>query len=197
MPHKDLEFYFDVGSPASYLAWTQVPRIARETGATVHYRPMLLGGVFQATGNRSPMEVPLKSHWMKNDLARFAQRYGVPYRHNPHFPINTLMLMRVAIGLQMRQPDKLLPYGDAVYRAIWAEGRDMNDPAEVGAVLQHAGFDARGLLALTQDAEVKEQLKAVTQAAVARGVFGAPTFFVGDQMFWGQDRLDFVKEALQ
>lgn len=198
MPHdKDLEFYFDVGSPASYLAWTQVPRIARETGAAVHYKPMLLGGVFQATGNRSPMEVAPKSEWMKGDLARFAQRYGVPYRHNPHFPINTLTLMRGAIGLQMRQPDQLLPYVDAVYRAIWADARNMNDPAEVGAVLQQAGFDARALLALTQDPEVKDQLKAVTQAAVARGVFGAPTFFVGDQMFWGQDRLDFVKEALQ
>lgn len=197
MAHKDLEFYFDVGSPASYLAWTQVPRIARETGAAVHYKPMLLGGVFQATGNRSPMEVPHKRDWMKDDLARFARRYGVPYRHNPHFPINTLTLMRGAVGLQMREPDKLVPYGDAVYRAIWAEGRNMNDPAEVGAVLQQAGFDARALLALTQEPEVKEQLKAVTQAAVARGVFGAPTFFVGDQMFWGQDRLDFVKEALQ
>jgi len=197
MDKKDLEFYFDVGSPASYLAWTQVPRLARETGATVRYQPMLLGGVFQATGNRSPMEVASKSAWMKDDLARFARRYGVPYRHNPHFPINTLTLMRGAVGLQMREPDRLVPYGDAVYRALWAEGRDMGDPAEVGAVLQQAGFDARALLALTQEPEVKERLKAVTQAAVARGVFGAPTFFVGDQMFWGQDRLDFVKEALQ
>lgn len=194
---KDLDFYFDVGSPAAYLAWTQVPRLARETGATVHYKPMLLGGVFQATGNRSPMEVPLKSRWMNEDLARFARRYGVEFRHNPHFPINTLTLMRGALGLQMRQSERLVPYGDAMYRAIWVEGRNMNDPAEVGAALQQAGFDPRELLALTQDAQVKDNLKAVTQEAVARGVFGAPTFFVGDQMFWGQDRLDFVKEALQ
>jgi len=194
---KDLDFYFDVGSPASYLAWTQVPRLARETGATVHYRPMLLGGVFQATGNHSPMEVPLKSRWMKDDLGRFARRYGVEYRHNPHFPINTLMLMRAAMGLQMHEPQRLVPYGDAVYRAIWVDARNMNDPAEVGAVLSQAGFDPGALLALTQDPEVKDQLKSATQAAVARGVFGAPTFFVGGQMFWGQDRLDFVKEALQ
>jgi 2-hydroxychromene-2-carboxylate isomerase len=194
---KDLDFYFDVGSPAAYLAWTQLPRLARETGATVHYKPMLLGGVFQATGNRSPMEVPPKSRWMNEDLARHARRYGVAFRHNPHFPINTLMLMRGALGLQMRQPDKLVPYGDAIFRAIWVEGRNMNDPGEVGAALQQAGFDPQALLALTQDGEVKENLKAVTQAAVARGVFGAPTFFVGDQMFWGQDRIDFVKEALQ
>lgn len=194
---KDLEFYFDVGSPAAYLAWTQVPRLARETGATVHYRPFLLGGVFQATGNRSPMEVPAKSKWMTVDLQRFAARYGVPYRHNPHFPINTLALMRAALGLQMRQPGRLPAFGDAVYQAIWVDGRNMNDPAEVGRVLQEAGFDPQAVLALTQDPEVKDQLKAVTQQAVARGVFGAPTFFVGDQMFWGQDRIDFVREALQ
>jgi len=194
---KELEFYFDVGSPAAYLAWTQLPKLARETGAAVHYRPMLLGGVFQATGNRSPMEVPAKSRWMREDLARWARRYGVEYRHNPHFPINTLTLMRGALGLQMRQPDRLIPYVDAVFRAIWVEERNMNDAAEVGAVLQRAGFDPQQLLALTQDAEVKERLKAVTQQAVDRGVFGAPTFFVGEHMFWGQDRLDFVKEALQ
>jgi 2-hydroxychromene-2-carboxylate isomerase len=193
---KDLEFYFDVGSPAAYLAWTQMPRLAAETGAAVHYRPFLLGGVFQATGNRSPMEVPAKSRFMHDDLARFAARYGVAYRHNPHFPINTLMLMRGAIGLQMHQPDRLLPYGDAMYRAIWVEGRNMNDAAEVGAVLQQAGFEPQALLTLTQDPAVKERLKAVTQEAVARGVFGAPSFFVGDTLYWGQDRLDFVKAAL-
>jgi 2-hydroxychromene-2-carboxylate isomerase len=193
---KEFDFYFDVGSPAAYLAWTQVPKLARETGATVHYMPFLLGGVFQATGNRSPMEVPAKSAWMNEDLARFAQRYGVPFRHNPHFPINTLMLMRGALGLQMREPARLLPYGDAVFRAIWVDGRNMNDPATVAGVLQEAGFDPPQLLALTQDPLVKDHLKTVTQDAVGRGVFGAPTFFVGDRMFWGQDRMEFVREAL-
>jgi 2-hydroxychromene-2-carboxylate isomerase len=197
MANKEVDFYFDVGSPAAYIAWTQVPKLARETGATVHYKPMLLGGVFHATGNRSPTEVPAKSVWLKEDLTRFARRYGVPYTHNEHSPINTLTLMRGALGLQMREPEKLVPYGDAMYRAIWAEGRDMNDPAVVGKVLHEAGFDPQALLALTQEPEVKDNLKAVTQAAVARGIFGAPTFFVGDQMFWGQDRIDFVKEALQ
>lgn len=193
---KDLDFYFDVGSPAAYLAWTQVPGLARETGATVHYRPFLLGGVFQATGNRSPMEVPAKSRWMHVDLQRFAARYGVPFRLNPHFPINTLTLMRAALGLQLRLAHRLLPFGDAIYQAIWVDGRNLNEPAEAGRVLQQAGFDPQAVLALAQDPEVKEQLKAATQQAVARGVFGAPTFFVGDQMFWGQDRIDFVKEAL-
>jgi 2-hydroxychromene-2-carboxylate isomerase len=194
---KAVEFYFDVGSPAAYLAWTQLPRIARDAGAEIEYRPFLLGGVFQATGNRSPMEVPAKGQYMQDDLQRFARRYGVPFAHNPHFPINTLTLMRGAIGLQMREPARMVPYVDAVYRAIWVEGKNMNDPATVGKALQQAGFAPEQLLALASDPAVKDHLKAETQEAVARGVFGAPTFFVGQDMFWGQDRLDFVKERLQ
>jgi 2-hydroxychromene-2-carboxylate isomerase len=193
---RAIEFYFDVGSPAAYLAWTQLPTIARDAGWEIEYRPMLLGGVFQATGNRSPMEVAAKGQYMQDDLQRFARRYGVEFRHNPHFPINTLLLMRGALGLQMREEARMVPYVDAIFRAIWVEGRNMNDPATVGAVLQRAGFDPEKLLALAAEPGVKDQLKVVTQEAVARGVFGAPTFFVGDQMFWGQDRLDFVKEAL-
>lgn len=194
---RAVEFYFDVGSPAAYLAWTQLPQIARAAGSEVVYRPFLLGGVFQATGNRSPMEVPAKGKYMQGDLQRFARRYRVPFRHNPHFPINTLTLMRMVLGLQMRETERMRPFVDAVFRAIWADGRNMNEPATVGAVLQQAGFDAEQLLALASDPAVKDQLKAATQDAVARGVFGAPTFFVGDQMFWGQDRMDFVKEELQ
>lgn len=193
---KTLEFYFDFGSPAACLAWTQVPALVRETGATLQMRPFLLGGVFQGTGNQSPMAVPAKGTYVMKDLQRFARRYGVPLQSNPHFPINTLLLMRGAVGLQMREPERLVPYGDAMYRAIWADARNLNDPAEVGAVLVAAGFDPQALLALAAEAEVKERLKTVTQEAVARGVFGAPTFFVGDEMFWGQDRLDFVREAL-
>jgi 2-hydroxychromene-2-carboxylate isomerase len=194
---REVEFYFDVGSPAAYLAWTQLPRIAEEAGAGIVYKPFLLGGVFQATGNRSPMEVPAKGKYVQADLERFAKRYGVPFRHNPHFPINTLTLMRVAVGLQLREPQKMRPYVDAVYRAIWVDQQDMNDPATVGAVLQQAGFVPQELLALAAQPEVKEQLKAVTQEAVGRGVFGAPAFFVGGHLFWGQDRLDFVNEELR
>lgn len=193
---KQVEFYFDVGSPAAYLAWTQLPRIAQEAGAEIVYRPFLLGGAFQATGNKSPMEVPAKGSYMLEDLKRFARRYGVPFEHNPHFPINTLTLMRGAVGLQLREPARVVPYVDAVFRAIWVEGRNMGDPATVGAVLQAAGFDAGQLLALAAEPEVKERLKTTTQEAVARGVFGAPSFFVEGALYWGQDRLDFVREAL-
>jgi 2-hydroxychromene-2-carboxylate isomerase len=194
---KAVEFYFDVGSPAAYLAWTQLPQVVQDARGEIEYRPFLLGGVFHATGNRSPTEVPAKGQYLLDDLQRFARRYGVPFRHNPHFPLNTPTLMRGAMGLQMREPARMVPYVDAIYRAIWVDAKNMNDPATVGAVLQQAGFDAGKLLALAADPAVKDQLKATTQDAVARGVFGAPTFFVNNQMFWGQDRLDFVKEALQ
>ena len=194
---KTVEFYFDVGSPAAYLAFLRLPDICKAARATLDFKPMLLGGVFQATGNQSPMTVPAKGRYMVDDLERFARRHQLPFRHNPYFPINTLTLMRVATGLQLRDPARLLPYLEAVYRAIWAEGRDMNDPAVVAAVLQGAGLDATALLALAGDPEVKERLKVATQEAVGRGVFGAPTFFVDGQMYWGQDRLDFVQEALE
>ena len=194
---KNLEFYFDFGSPASYLAYTQLPALCRDTGATPVYQPMLLGGVFQATGNHSPATIPAKGAYTFTDFDRFAQRYGVPLRQNPFFPINTLMLMRGAAGLQLREPARFEPYMAAVFRAIWVDAQNLNDPATVASVLQAAGFDAAALRALTQEPEVKDRLKALTQEAIDRGVFGAPTFFAGGQMFWGQDRLDFVKEALQ
>lgn len=194
---KQFEFWFDFGSPASYLAWTQIPAIEKDTGATAQYRPMLLGGVFQATGNQSPATIPAKGRYTFDDFDRFARRYGVALNRNPHFPINTLMLMRGAVGLQQREPARFMAYCDAVFRAIWVDAQNLNDPATVGQVLHQAGFDPQALLALTQDAQVKDQLKTVTQEAIDRGIFGAPTFFVGNQMFWGQDRIDFVKEALK
>jgi 2-hydroxychromene-2-carboxylate isomerase len=168
-PARTIEFLFDFGSPTTYLAHTQLPRIARETGARVDYVPMLLGGVFKATGNQSPVMVPAKGRWMGDDLVRFAQRYRVPFKFNPHFPINTLTLMRGAVALQMRQPDRFMTYVDVVFRAMWVEPVNLGDPAVLA--------------------------KTLGAAAVTRGVFGAPTFFVGDQMHFGQDRLDFVHEA--
>jgi 2-hydroxychromene-2-carboxylate isomerase len=193
---KTVEFYFDFGSPAAYLAYTQLPHVCADTGATLVYKPMLLGGVFQATGNRSPAEIPAKRPYMNIDLQRFARRYGVPFMHNPHFPINTLLLMRGATGMQMHLPLRFADYVAAVYQAMWVDGRNMNDAAIVGGVLQAASFDPAAVLALAGQQDVKDRLKADTQEAVARGVFGAPTMFVGDQMFWGQDRLDFVREEL-
>ena len=193
---QTVDFYFDFGSPAAYLAWTQLPQICADTGAQLVWKPMLLGGVFQATGNRAPMTVPLKGSYLFVDLARFARRYGVALNFNPNFPINTLTLMRAAVGLQLRQDTRFEGYCAAMFRSIWVDAQNMNDPGTVASVLTQAGFDPAALLALSVEPAVKEQLKAVTEAAVQRGVFGAPTFFVAEQMFWGQDRLDFVRDAL-
>lgn len=195
MNDKTIEFYFDFGSPTTYLAHTQLPRIAAETGAALVYRPMLLGGVFKATGNASPVTVPAKGRWMGQDIARWARRYGVPFAFNPHFPINTLMLMRGAIGVQMKQPDHFTRYVDAVFHAMWVQPRNLGDAAELASVLAPLGLSAEAFMALASDAEVKAALVAATEAAVARGVFGAPTCFVGAQMHFGQDRLDFVRAA--
>lgn len=194
---KTLEFFFDVGSPTSYLAHTQLPRIAAETGAALTLRPLLLGGVFKATGNSSPVTIPAKGRWMLQDLQRWARRWDVPFAFNPHFPVNTLTLMRGAAGLQLRQPQDLVRYVDAVFHAMWVQPRNLGEPAELAAVLAAAGFDPAALQALVADPEVKATLAATTEEAVARGAFGAPTVFVGDALFFGQDRLDFVREALQ
>jgi 2-hydroxychromene-2-carboxylate isomerase len=191
---KRLEFFFDFGSPTTYLAHTQMPVLAKRTGAEIAYRPMLLGGVFKATGNQSPALLAAKSKWMDGDLKAFARRYGVPYERNPWFPVNTMMLMRGAIAMQ--KENRLAPYADAIFRAMWVEPQNMNDPQVVGAVLAKAGFEPKAMLAAIEDQSVKDALRANTEEAVSRGAFGAPTFFVGDKMFFGQDRLDFVEEAL-
>ncbi|WP_430397908.1 2-hydroxychromene-2-carboxylate isomerase [Ferrovibrio sp.] len=191
---KQVEFLFDYGSPTCYLAYTQLPALAAKHGAEIVWKPILLGGVHKATGNRSPVEVPAKGAWMFQDLQRFAKRYGVPFKMNTHFPINTLLLMRGAVAMQ--REGRLLPYSDAIFKAMWVDGLNLNDPQVIGAVLHKAGFDPQALLSAANDEAVKQQLKSETEAAVARGVFGAPVFFVGEAMFFGQDRLDFVAEEL-
>ena len=193
---KCVEFYFDLGSPATYLAYTQLPSICEQTASQLIYQPMLLGGVFKATGNASPATIAAKGRYMFQDLQRYARRYGVAFALNPHFPINTLLLMRAVTGMQMRHPERFIAFIDCLFRALWVEGRNLNDPATVAAVLSEHGFDPQAVLALTVDDEVKAALKDKTEHAIARGVFGAPSLFVGDQLFFGQDRLDFVREAL-
>jgi 2-hydroxychromene-2-carboxylate isomerase len=194
---KTVEFYFDLGSPATYLAYTQLPKICEQTDSQLVYVPILLGGVFKATGNASPATVPAKGRYMFIDLDRYAKRYGVPLKINPHFPINTLVLMRAVTGMQMRHPERFAAFVDCLFKALWIEGRNLNDPATVGAVLSENGFDPQEILALSADEDVKSALKDTTEKAVQRGVFGAPSMFVGEQLFFGQDRLDFVIEALR
>ncbi|MGY4818402.1 2-hydroxychromene-2-carboxylate isomerase [Pseudomonas chlororaphis subsp. piscium] len=193
---KTVEFFFDLGSPTSYLAYTQLPKICAQTGSQLIYQPMLLGGVFKATGNASPISVPAKGRYTLQDLARYARRYEVPLAFNPHFPINTLLLMRAVTGMQLRHPQRFIAFIDCLFRALWVEKRNLNDQATVAAVLSEGGFDPLEVLALTNDEEVKNALKDKTEQALQRGVFGAPSMFVDNQLFFGQDRLDFVLEAL-
>jgi len=192
-----VEFWFDVGSPYSYLAYRALPALAADAGATIAWRPMLLGGVFKATGNHSPIDIAAKGRWTLLDLQRWASRDGATLNISPHFPFNTLTLMRAAAGLQMTDEPAFQRFLRAVFDAIWSDARNVGEPAELAAVLQAAGFEPQQLLALANDPAAKDKLKQDTEQAVARGVFGAPTFFVGDDMFWGRDRLEFVAAALR
>ena len=192
---RTLEFYFDYGSPYSYLADTQVEAIAQRAGAALVRKPMLLGGVFKATGNHSPVELPQQSAWSGFDMPMWARHYGVPFQRNPFFPVNTLALMRGAAAAQI--DGSFERYHPAVFKAMWVEGRNLNDMKEVAAVLSSAGLDAGKFGARIQDQDVKDRLKATTEEAVARGVFGAPTCFVDKMMFFGNDRLPFVEMALK
>lgn len=191
---KTVEFCFDVGSPTAYLAYRRLPALVERTGASVRYTPMLLGGVFKATGNASPVMVPAKGAYMGVDMARFAKRFGISLNMNPYFPINTITLMRIAAGLE--GDPRFGAYVEAVYDAMWRRRKNMGDVEVARAVLDEAGLDGAALLALAETQAAKDRLKANTETAIARGVFGAPTFFVDGEMFFGQDRLDWVEEAL-
>jgi 2-hydroxychromene-2-carboxylate isomerase len=190
-----VEFYFDHGSPFSYVAHQRLPEILRRTGATVIYRIMLLGGVFQLTANRSPAADPVKWPNAQRDLARFVRKYQVPFQRNPHFPVNTLKLMRGAVVAE--KEGFLSRYVDVAFAGMWCHGLKLDDDAVLAQLLRDSGLDDRLVLNRIGDERIKAKLKAYTEAAVKRGVFGAPTFFVNDEMFFGQDRLDFVEEALQ
>jgi 2-hydroxychromene-2-carboxylate isomerase len=193
---KTIEFYFDFGSPTAYLAHKRLQQLKAEYGCTIDYKPVLLGGLFKASGNMSPVTVPAKGKYMmKYDLPRFAKLYQVPLGGNSHFPINTLNLMRGAIAALGQ--DYFDTYLDAVYNAIWVNGENMGDLEVVTKVLAAAGLDAQQIIASTQDPEVKAGLISNTEAAVERGCFGAPTMFVDGDMFFGQDRMQFIEMTLQ
>jgi 2-hydroxychromene-2-carboxylate isomerase len=191
---KTVEFFYDFTSPTAYLAWTRLPAITERTGATIKYRPMFLGGVMQATGNRPPGTLPQKGKWMAEDLVRWARRFNTPFKSNPHFPMMTLMVQRAAQEWVDR-PD-FDRYLAAIFTAAWRDQKNIADKAVLTEVVTTAGFSPEEFFAATENPANKEKLKATTDEAVARGVFGAPTFFVDGEMHFGQDRLDFVEEAL-
>ena len=193
---KSVDFYFDVGSPTTYLAHNRLKQLKLEYGCSIIYHPVLLGGLFKASGNSSPVTVPAKGRYMMmEDLPRFAKLYNVSLNNNPHFPINTLNLMRGAVSaLNEAYFDT---YIDTIFNAIWVESRNMADIDTVIEVLSVAGLDAKAILEATQKPEVKQKLISNTEQAVERGLFGAPTMFVDGEMFFGQDRLQFVEAALK
>ena len=194
-----VEFHFDFGSPNAYLAHLVIPQIERRTGATFAYVPVLLGGVFKLTNNRSPAEilpgVKNKMEYAQLETQRFIRQHAITrYARNPFFPVNTLLIMRGAVAAQLE--GVFARYVDEVYRHMWAEPKKMDDPEVVRAALAESGLDAARLLARTQEPEVKERLLNNTQASVARGTFGSPTFFVGKEIFFGKDRLRDVEAEI-
>ncbi|WP_432768094.1 MAG: 2-hydroxychromene-2-carboxylate isomerase [Sphingopyxis sp.] len=198
-PSKTLEFIFDFGSPNAYLAMKAIPELLDRTGADLVITPCLLGGIFKATGNKAPMiqyaDAPAKLAYEHLEMRRFIERHELSkFRPNPHFPVNTLTIMRGAIVAA--DEGVLDDYVDAVNRAMWEDGLKMDDAEVIAAFLTANGFDGSALLARTQDPDIKAKLVQNTEAAVARGVFGIPTFFVDGAMFFGKDRLAQVEEAL-
>ena len=194
-----VEFLFDFGSPNAYLCHLVIPGLEQRQGIKVDYVPILLGGLFKLTNNRSPMEafagIRNKLDYERLETERFLRRHGITrYRRNPHFPVNTLVLMRGAYAA--RQLGVFERYVDEVYRHMWAEPKKMDDPAVLHAALVESGLPADRLLALTQDAAVKQALLAETERAAERGAFGSPTFFVDDAIWFGKDRLDEVERAI-
>lgn len=191
---KTVEFCFDIVSPAAYIAWNVLPKIAEKAGAEIVYTPIFLGGLMEAAGNRPPMTCPNKGRWMGSDLSRCAGLYGLKYSRNDKFPQMTLHHMRGAVALLGESVFE--PYVTRMYRALHAENQVIDDPANMATLLGEVGIDGQDFMARIGDQAVKDRLKANTDSACARGAFGAPTFFIGDTMHFGQDRLWMVAEDL-
>jgi 2-hydroxychromene-2-carboxylate isomerase len=194
-----VEFHFDFGSPNAYLSHLVIPAIEARTGARFTYVPVLLGGVFKATGNRSPGEslagIRNKPEFQALETRRFLARHGITsYRFNPFFPVNTLMLMRIAAGCEV--DGTLAPYVEAAFHHMWEDPKKMDDPEIAKAAFDSSGLDGERLLARAQEPDAKARLLANTEASVARGTFGSPTFFVGTEMFFGKDQLRDVEEEI-
>ena len=195
---KTFEFLFDFGGPNSYLAHKVLPEICARTGAEATYVPILLGGLFKITNNQAPLiryaETPAKRNYEMLEFDRFVKAHRLPFKMNPHFPINSLHLMRGAVAAQ--HLGCFMPYVDTIMSAMWEDGANTGDPSVVRQVLDKAGLDSAALLAKADNPDVKAELAANTEQAAARGAFGVPTFFVEGEMFWGKERLGQLADAL-
>jgi len=199
MPMITIEFHFDFGSPNAYLAHCVIPAVEARTGARFRYVPVLLGGVFKATNNRSPAEalkdIKNKPEYEKLETERFIRRHNIAqFRRNPFFPVNTLQIMRGAVAAEI--DGVLARYVDVVFLHMWEEPKKMDDPEVIRTALDASGLDGTHMLERIQDPMIKERLLHNTEQSVARGSFGSPTFFVDDEIFFGKDRLRDVEEAI-
>ena len=193
------QFLFDFGSPNAFLSHEAIPAIEQRIGVKFEYVPILLGGIFKATNNRSPAEtlagVKNKPEFHALETERFVRRFNVkPYTMNPFFPVNTLNLMRAAVAAQFEGVFET--YVDAAFHHMWGEPKKMDDPEIAAKALTASGLDGAKLLARAQEPDVKAKLIENTQAAVERGAFGSPTFFVGTEMFFGKEQLREVEEMV-
>ena len=197
---KQVDFYFDFASPNAYLSHKVVSGIEERTGAKFNYIPVLLGGIFKATNNKPPMEaffgIMNKNEYQSIEMQRFKERHGIDkFKMNPHFPVISLQIIRGAVGAQ--KDGYLDKYIDEVLKHMWEEPKKMDDPAVIKEALTESGFDAERLMEQMQDPEIKAQLISNTEEAVNRGTFGIPTFFVGEEIFFGKDTLWQVEELLR
>lgn len=191
---KQVDFYYDYGSPTAYLAWTQLPALCKRYEANLNYHPVLLGGVFKATGNSTPVLIEPKGKWLFRDIERHADHYGVPYKMNPFFIINSMTMMRGAVWAQNN--GVLEVYNQAMYEATWVNGLNTSKPDVIASVMHEAKLDAVAMQQAVTDDAIKKQLIDATGDAVDRGVFGAPTMIVDGELYFGQDRLDWVERQL-
>ena len=196
---KTFDFIFDFAGPNGYLAHKVLPEFCARTGSTANYIPCLLGGIMKATNNLPPMmryaETPAKRDYELLELWRFVKANGLSrFKINPHFPVNSLRIMRMAVAAQ--HEGVFAPYCDAMFAAMWEDGLNLADAEIIAGVITAAGLDAAALTARAEDPAIKAELIANTDGAVARGTFGIPTFFVGDEIFWGKERLGQLAEAL-
>lgn len=190
-----IEFFWEPGSPYTYLAATQIEALARENNATVAWKPFLLGKVFDARGTKLPAAIPAKAQYMFKDLARWAQQYQVPFTMPKVFPVHSLLASRAAIAASQLGHESAAAL--AILHAYWGEGLDISQAEVLVAAFNKSGLDGAAILQHAQDQSVKDQLKSNTEDALKRGVFGAPSLFVGDAMFWGNDRLEHMRLVLQ
>ncbi|MGJ8536366.1 MAG: 2-hydroxychromene-2-carboxylate isomerase [Parasphingopyxis sp.] len=196
---KSVDFIFDFASPNAYLVHRVLPGIADRTGATFRYIPCLLGGIFKATGNQAPMiafaPIPNKLAYEQLEFGRFIARHGLSdFAFNPHFPVNTVLLQRGALAAE--RDGRLMDYVEAGLHHMWEAPKNMSDPEIYAGAMSESGFDGAALVEGAQDAAIKQKLIDNTGAAVERGAFGIPTFYVGQEMFFGKERLDQVEEAI-